>query len=175
MIVSGTTTDEHVAGDEEVSRRRAARLKMRSESVISSAATWAAAAGALPVPVFDLVALGAVQMKMVADLRALYGQPQEELDELRGLIAVLLGTLMPMGATTAVAGSGSKMALGLGTLLGMASMAAFGSAATYAIGRVFVRHFEHGGLIRDFDAQSVKADLQQEYARARNGKPAAGA
>ena len=52
----------------------------QAAEIISSAAAWSAAAGAVPLPLLDLVAVGTVQGKMVADLARLYGeQPSKEL------------------------------------------------------------------------------------------------
>jgi hypothetical protein len=44
---------------------------------------------------------------------------------------------------------------------------AFGSAATYAIGKIFVRHFEADGTLASFSAEAVEADLKQEFATAK--------
>lgn len=146
------------------------RFSIRADYLISSAASWSAAAGAIPVPGVDLVTLGFIQMGLVSDLRAHYGQTIDDHDELRGLIALLIGTLVPMGATSLVAGSGSKFGLGFGTIFGMTSMAAFASSMTYAIGKVFKRYFENGVLLSELDAYDVKSEVQEEFTRTRNIK-----
>jgi ABC-type phosphate/phosphonate transport system permease subunit len=60
-----------------------------------------------------------------------------------------------------------------GTILGMASMAAFGAAASYAIGKVFVRHFEKGGSLESFSAEAVKEELKAEFSRAKDKQSSA--
>ena len=144
--------------------------------IISSATRWAAAAGAVPVPLLDSVALATVQGKMLADLSALYGHSIRS-EVANGLVSVSLGTLLPAGVTTFLGsflGSSVKAIPGVGTALGMISMASFGSAATYAIGKVFVRHFENGGTVANFSADAVKEDLKAEFTKA-GGKQAADA
>jgi uncharacterized protein (DUF697 family) len=147
----------------------------RCSKIISSAMAWSAAASFIPLPYVDLVALGAVQAKMVSELARIYKEdPSSEVS--RGLVSVLLGTLLPAGATSgvmAIVSSSSKVVPGVGTAIGVASMAGFGAAATYAIGKVFVRHFESGGTLSNFSAESIKEDLKAEFSRAKNKQSSA--
>lgn len=139
--------------------------------IIASATKWSAAAGIIPVPFLDLVALATVQGKMIADLSALYGErPSNE--AARGLVSVLLGTLAPSGVAGVLLSSGIKAIPGFGTLVTAASMAAFSSAATYAVGKVFVVHFEQGGTFANFSAESVADDLKAAITNAPIKAPA---
>ena len=143
----------------------------RAAEIISSSVRWSAAAGAVPLPILDLVALGVVQAKMISDLSQAYGQPVNA-EAAKSVVSVLLGTLLPAGVTGALLGSGSKTVPMVGTVLGMVSMAAFGAAATYAIGKVFVRHFEKGGSLESFSAEAVKEELKAEFSRAKDKQSA---
>ena len=71
---------------------------------------------------------------------------------------------MPAAASASVVGSSFKIVPGPGTLIGSVSMAGFAAASTYAIGKVFVRHFEGGGSMFDFSADSIEQDLKNEFA-----------
>ena len=95
----------------------------RAAEIISSAVAWSAAAGAVPLPLVDLVALGTVQAKMISDLSRAYGRPVRA-ETARGVVSVLLGTLLPAGVTGALIGSGAKAVPLAGTVRRMASMAA---------------------------------------------------
>lgn len=141
-----------------------AERHLAASKIISSATAWSAAAGIVPVPMLDLVALATVQGKMVADLSALYGERASN-EVARGLVSVLLGTIAPAGLTGALVGSGVKAAPVFGTILGAVSMAGFSSAATYAIGKIFVRHFEGGGTLSSFAPKAVEEDLKAEFAK----------
>ena len=143
----------------------------RAAEIISSSVRWSAAAGAVPLPILDLVALGVVQAKMISDISQAYGQPVNA-EAAKSVVSVLLGTLLPAGVTGALLGSGSKTVPMVGTVLGMVSMAAFGAAATYAIGKVFVRHFEKGGSLESFSAAAVKEELKAEFSRAKDKQTA---
>ena len=69
--------------------------------------------------------------------------------------ASLLGGLLPTSAAVTVA-SLFKSVPGLGTATGIASVSVLGGAITYAIGNVFVQHFESGGTLLDFDPEKMR-------------------
>ena len=141
-----------------------------AQQIIKSSCVWAAAAGAVPVPMLDAVAMGAVQATMVNRIAELYGHSISS-EAARSLIAVVLGTILPAGVASAAVGSGSKFIPGIGWLVGSAVMGSLGYAATYAIGKVFVRHFEAGGTPATFTASSV--DKAQAADDLKNAKRAA--
>ena len=134
--------------------------------VISTAVKWSAAAAIVPVPYIDLLALGAVQVKMVRDLAQVYGLEAEG-ETLKGVISALLGTLAPAAVSGGLLGSALKVIPVGGTIVGSVGLAAFGSAATYAIGKIFVAHFDQGGTVKSFSAEAIEADLKKEFAAAK--------
>jgi uncharacterized protein (DUF697 family) len=136
----------------------------RAAKIISSAVAWSAGAGAVPVPLLDLAALATVQTRMLIDLSELYGQAFRK-ESARATVSVLIGTLVPGMLTSALLGSGVKMVPVAGTLPGMASMAVFGAAATYAIAKVFLRHLEGGGSLASFSPEAIKGELTAEFVK----------
>ncbi|MGJ8606165.1 MAG: YcjF family protein [Marivita sp.] len=134
--------------------------------VISSAVKWSAAAAIVPIPVVDLIALGAVQVKMVRDLAHVYGVDADS-ETLQSVVSALLGTLASATISGGLLGSSLKVVPVGGTILGSVGLAAFGSAATYAIGKIFVAHFEKGSTVSSFSAEAVEAELKQEFAAAK--------
>jgi uncharacterized protein (DUF697 family) len=134
----------------------------KASSIISSSVGWAAASAAIPLPFVDLAALAAVQGNMINDLCHLYGQTVSK-QVVQSVLGVLLGTLVPGGIASAV-GSSAKFMPGVGTVMGAVMLAGTGAAATYAIGKVFVKHFEAGGTMENFSPAAVSADLQKEFA-----------
>ena len=52
---------------------------------------------------------------------------------------------------------------GPGWVVGAASVALLGAASTYALGKVFVQHFESGSTFLTFDPAQVKAYYAQQY------------
>ena len=137
----------------------------KAAQAIASAVKWSAGAAVVPVPVVDLVALGAVQVKMVRDLARIYGVDADS-ETLQAVISALLGTLAPAAVSGGLLGSSLKVVPVGGTIIGSIGLAAFGAAATYAIGKIFVRHFENGGTLASFSAAAVEDDLKKEFATA---------
>ena len=112
-------------------------------------------ASLVPIPLFDLVALTGVQLKMLYSLAKLYDVPFSR-NLGKSLIVSLLGGVMPTSAAMTLA-SLAKVVPGLGTATGMISVSVLGGATTYAIGSVFVQHFESGGTLLDFDPKKMRA------------------
>lgn len=133
--------------------------------LIASASRWSIAAALIPVPYVDMAALASVQTKLVIDLAALYGEKASK-EVVSGAISVLLGTLVPAGAAQATVGATAKLLPGVGSIVGAVSMSAFGAAATYAVGKVFVRHFENGGTMANLGEAKLQAELKKEFVKA---------
>lgn len=134
----------------------------KASAIISNKCKWSGAAGFIPVPYLDLAGLAAVQVKMVSDLSELYGKTVKQ-EAIKTTVATLLGTLTTAGLAAPVAFSTVKIIPGLGSVAGGLSMGALGAAATYAIGKVFVNHFEGGGTLSNFDVDKVKDDLKNTF------------
>ena len=138
-------------------------------NIIVSAMKWSVAASIVPIPVIDIMALAAVQTRMVVDLSELYGEKINK-QSARALVSVLLGSLFPGVAAGMVSVSLFKVAPVIGTLAGAGAMAGLGAAATYAIGKVFVKHFEQGGTVASFDAADVKSELAAEFKKSKSAQ-----
>lgn len=134
----------------------------KASAIISSNCKWSAAAGFIPVPYLDLAGLAAIQVKMVSELAQVYGSTVQQ-EAIKTTIATMLGTLTTAGLAAPVAFSALKMVPGLGSIAGGLSLGALGAAATYAVGKVFVNHFEGGGTLANFDVDQVKDDLKSAF------------
>ena len=123
--------------------------------------------GLVPVPLFDLVGIMALQVKLVHGLAKHYAVPFEE-KIANSLVAALLS-----GASSVLLANGLfslfKAIPVLGTLAS-GSVAISGASVTYAVGAVFIRHFESGGALSDFDPVKMKPQFLTEL---KNGQAAA--
>lgn len=155
MDSSDTTSD---GGDE----REGAALDSRvaeGERLIEKHVVAAVAVGFVPVPFVDLAALMAVQLNMLRGLGELYGESMSE-QILRSLLASLAGGLVPLSSVSLL-----KSIPMIGSVLGGASAPVLTGAATYAVGRVFVQHFESGGTFLSLDPDRVRAHYKAEFER----------
>jgi uncharacterized protein (DUF697 family) len=127
----------------------AARIAPSGNELVALYSRWSAAAGVMPVPVVGAVAVGALQLKMIAALAEHYGVAFNH-EVGKSLLAAVIGS------TTAV-----RLASSVVPLLGLATGPALGYASTWAIGRVFVNHFEAGGTLANADPAKMKKEFQQ--------------
>jgi len=139
----------------------------RALTVVKSYLPWAAGAGILPLPGIDLAAIIGVQLRMLAKLAEEYGVPFKE-QAAKSIAAALMATVVQSALTGSLA-SALKFVPVVGTLLGIAVLPAVAAAATFAIGKVFITHFETGGTFLDFDPQKVQDYFRVEFEKARTG------
>ena len=136
-------------------RLTAANAKVRNHSLV------AAGLGLLPMPVVDLVALTGVQLNLLRELGNLYDTEFKE-DIVKKLTASLINGYVPLQFAAPLASALKVIPLS-GQSAGSLSMSVLGGGATYAIGKVFVQHFESGGTFLDFDPTSVRAYFRQQF------------
>jgi uncharacterized protein (DUF697 family) len=144
--------------------------------IVKTYAYWSIVPGLLPVPVLDIALLIGIQLKMVSQMSELYEVPFSK-NATKSIISSLLGSIIPkvgFGCT----GFFIKSIPLVGGALGILFMPAFAWAATYAIGKVFILHFESGGTLLDFDPAEVRdyfrQEFEQEYAKRKHEVNAAG-
>lgn len=133
----------------------------QAQEIVMKHVWWAAGMGLIPVPLVDLAAVTATQLKMLKNLSDHY---EVEFSEQRGksIIGALVGGALP-GLTASTAKSLLKFIPGVGGLIGLAAVPALAGASTYALGKVFILHFESGGTLLDFDPDKVRAHFAKEF------------
>lgn len=164
--IKATTDDDHAA---------IARILV-AENEIKTYVIASVAASVVPIPVFDIAAVAAIQLRMIKKLSELYDRPFSE-SAVRNVVTALGGGVLGFGAGAAVAVSLTKFVPGIGWMLGMISLPVVAGATTYAIGRVFVRHYEEGGSVFDLRADTMRGYYQQQFEKGKavaasaKGKP----
>lgn len=140
-----------------ISNNRQAKAK----EIIKKKMYWATGIGLLPLPVFDLAALVAIQVKMIRDISKVYGIPFKK-NRSRTFIVSLISGFNVFSLSYLAWYSFRKFIPGVGSLMGMASASAFGGATTYAVGKVFIQHFEMGGTLLNFNPDEVRQYFQEQ-------------
>jgi uncharacterized protein (DUF697 family) len=122
---------------------------------------WSGAAGLIPVPLVDIVAVGGVQLEMLRRLSEIYNVPFSD-NRGKSFIASIAGSVIP--ASTAAGGvtSALKAIPGLGTVIAAFTMPAFSACATYVIGKVFIQHFASGGTLLDFNPPDYREFIKTQ-------------
>jgi uncharacterized protein (DUF697 family) len=121
-------------------------------------AAWAGAAGVIPVPVVDLVAVGALQVQMVRRLSQIY-EVQFADNRGKALITSLVGAAVPTSSGLGAAQFLKAIPI-IGSAIGALITPALAADMTYAIGKVFIQHFESGGTLLDFNPPDYREFLK---------------
>jgi uncharacterized protein (DUF697 family) len=169
------TPEKFIAGTEAPSERSPQALpavsmaghEEQALAVVEGFLPWAAGAGVVPLPGIDMALIMGVQLRMLAKLSEVYAVPFKE-QAAKSVVATLLATLVQ---NTVLGGLGLalKSMPVLGSLLGIVVLPAVAVAGTFALGKVFITHFEAGGTFLDFDPRKVRDHFQVEFAKARAG------
>lgn len=130
-----------------------------AEKIIRNHIYGAMGIGLIPVPLVDVVALTGVLLNMLRRLSKLYEIPFSK-DTGKNLIASLLGGTIPVSVSGTLASMIKAIPI-IGQTTGALTMPATAGAMTYAVGRVFLQHFESGGTFLNFDPDQVR----EHYAR----------
>jgi uncharacterized protein (DUF697 family) len=143
--------------------------EQQARGIVDRYVKWSFGAGLLPIPLLDVATITGVQLRMLSQLAKHYGVEFRE-NAAKSVVSALLGGLLPTNLAYGGIGSLVKSIPLVGQLAGIVVLPTFASAATYAVGRVFIQHFESGGTFLDFDPASVREHFQQEFEKAGGNK-----
>jgi uncharacterized protein (DUF697 family) len=136
--------------------------EVKSLAVIKKYMWWSGGAGLIPIPFVDWAAVSGVQLKMIADLATIYDIRFRK-DAGKAAIGSLSGFVLPHALACGLIGTMFKAVPVIGFIAGGTSMAVLCSAYAWALGNVFVQHFEAGGTFLDFDAERVKEYFKVKF------------
>ena len=143
-----------ISADEELREIEASRIVRRYM-------LWSMGSGLIPLPLVDTAVLSGVQLKMLVELSKYYQVPFCK-NAGKSVIATLLGFVTANSLRGSVVTSLMK-ALPVVGFLGSISMPIYSGAITYAIGKLFIQHFEAGGTILTFKPHKVKKHFAKLY------------
>lgn len=129
-----------------------------AETIVRNHVLFSMGAGAIPVPVADILAVSASQLDMIRQLCKVYDVDFSETQGKAIVSSLTTSTLARIGA-----GSLAKMIPIVGSVVGAVANAIMAGASTYALGQVFKTHFDTGGTILDFDAARLKKLYNEQF------------
>jgi len=143
---------------------------LKARGIVKNYLIGSVAAGFIPLPIADMTAIGLIQLKMLHSLANLYEvRFSQELG--KSLVASLTGGLAAAGIGRGTLTSLVKVVPIIGPAAAAATLPAVAGASTYAVGQVFIQHFESGGTFLDFDPEKVKGYFAEQFEK---GKLAVG-
>jgi uncharacterized protein (DUF697 family) len=146
-----------------------------ADQTVANCCNWASFAGFIPLPAIDIAIITGIQTLMIKKLCKLYGVAFK-----KEMVTAVVAGLASSGIGTVLSG---KLATNLlnpipfvGTILGATTLSVVSYASTYAIGKVFIKHFESQGTVEDFMVENYKSFFETKFALAkdkftRNTKP----
>jgi uncharacterized protein (DUF697 family) len=135
--------------------------KAETDRIIHNHVYGAMGIGLIPVPMVDFLALTGLQVRLLCKLAQFYGVDFSA-SKVKSIVSALVGSFVPVAAAGPL-GSMIKLLPVIGQTAGALTMLATAGASTYALGRVFVQHFESGGTFLDFEPENVRAYFAEQF------------
>jgi len=157
--------EEKVEESCEALNKRIKRIE-KAHACFKNYTIGAIAVGFIPVPLADMAALSAIQLKMIHGLSKLYDVPFSQ-NIAKSIVASIAGGSIAVNLALPVA-SWLKAVPVIGQSSGMISTATMGAASTYAVGKLFAQHFESGGTFLNFDEEKARAHFKKLYEEGRS-------
>jgi uncharacterized protein (DUF697 family) len=131
------------------------KLNYEVEKTIRHHIAAASAIGLIPIPLFDMAALVAVQVNLIRKIAKAYDVPFMK-SKVRTIVTSLISAVLPNALTPTVVASLSKALPVVGQTASVVTMPVLAGATTYATGHFFVLHFESGGTFLNFNTEKAK-------------------
>ncbi len=125
-------------------------MKEEAERIVKKHAVLSMTAGFIPIPIFDIVTVTAMQVDMLQQLAILY-EVDFSNESGKTFVSALTG-----GAIAKIGSSLVKSIPGVGAVVGGLSMAAISGASTYAVGEIACIYFEKKENLADIKLDKVK-------------------
>lgn len=133
----------------------------KAEKIVRKHMLVALGTGIVP-PVVDIAALSGVQIRMLYMISKTYDQKFKD-EWGKTVIGTLIGGYGMAYLATGAVYSLMKFIPGVGQTVASVSQSVIASASTYALGKVFIKHFEAGGTLLNFNAESMREYYYEQY------------
>lgn len=131
-----------------------------ASKLVDRFAIWSGVAGLLPLPIFDTIAVGGLQLQMLRRLSQIYEVAFSK-NSGKALIASTAGSMIP--ATSGIGAASVLKAVPIfGTIVAGFVMPVLSAGATYAIGKAFIQHFATGGTLLDFNPPDYREFIKAQ-------------
>lgn len=129
-----------------------------AEKLIHRYMLLAGGVGILPSTILDIASLVGSQIALVSELASLYDIPFDRIRNRSGITSAV-SALVTQGLMSTKLLVAIKMVPIIGKVASFFFYPALASSITYAVGKVFQKHFARGGLVSDFNPGRMKDDF----------------
>lgn len=152
---------EKTGAEKEQESTNEAEIHEKAEKIVRNHMLVALGTGIVP-PVVDIAALTGVQIRMLYQLAHNYGLKFKD-EWGKSVIGSLIGGYGMARLATQAVFSLMKFVPVVGQIAAPVSMSVVASASTYALGMVFIKHFESGGTLLNFDPEKLREYYYDQY------------
>ena len=136
--------------------------KAKADKVVQNSVLWTIGAGFIPIPIADMVAVTAIQIDMIKKICEIYEVNYSDAN-LKSWISTLSGSVISRFGADAI-----KFIPGIGSVIGGISVAVLSGASTYAVGQVFIEHFENGGNLTNFEVDKFVDFYKKQFEKGKS-------
>jgi len=129
-------------------------------AIVKDHAGLAMLSSLVPVPFFEFAAVSVVHLNMIEDLTREY-RVDFGRERAQAIIAAVLSGYASRFLGSFLAGSLAKLVPGLGSAIALVTLPSVAASLTYALGYVFIQHFEQGGSLFDIDCGRARVGFWQ--------------
>jgi uncharacterized protein (DUF697 family) len=133
----------------------------KAEALIRKHTYTSLGLGLIPIPFIDFIGVAGIQLNMVRKLANAYDVKFTQ-EAFKNSVGAIIGGAIP-GLAGMPISSLMKAVPVVGQGLGVLSMPVVAGASTYAIGKVFYRHFATGGTFLTLDPDRVRDYYKEQY------------
>lgn len=166
-VVEETVTEETVVTETEEAEAvvYASADDAEVEKTIRKSVYAAMGIGVVPVQLFNLAAVTAIQLDLVRRLSCLYGVDFKE-GIAKKIIATVISSCVPALGSMVMGDAVIGIPL-IGLPLAVGSKSILGGLSTYATGQMFVTHFKRGGGFIGANMDALKEDFSASFKNSR--------
>jgi uncharacterized protein (DUF697 family) len=144
---------------------------LRADVIIKNHIITAMAAGLVPFPIVDVVAVAMIEVDMITELAAAYSFPFPGRLIAYKLLISLVGAIGPVALSLQFKGAVRSLPLvGYAVFVGAISLSS--GISVYAVGKIFQKHFESGGTFLSSDNIVLRKFFAEKTAEGRTAVPA---
>jgi uncharacterized protein (DUF697 family) len=140
--------------------------KLDVDKIIRKKVYVAMGAGVVIIPVINFASVLGIQLKLVKDLCEYYG-----VEFKKNVVKKIITTVITSGASVLGSQVLETAVVGVpvvGLPIAVGSKAITGGLTTYAVGMMFVTHFEKGGTLAGDNWDNMKESFKKAMAKSRN-------
>jgi uncharacterized protein (DUF697 family) len=147
-----------------------AQRRQRATQVIQEYVALALAAGFVPGPLIDVIAIMAFEVQMIGDLARVYDFPVPRKLVASKILISLAGSIGPVFFSGHLYSSFKTVPI-VGYALSAGMLSVTGGISVYAVGKIFQKHYESGGTFLSSDNSTIRSFFRQKREEGRQVIP----